>query len=443
VRIAVVQRWPVVVALIGLLAGFGSWTASAQAGMGPAFRYTLIQQFGKKGNGPGQFPGRTAGPVGIAVNQRCGDIFVSDASKSRVQRFSRKGRFLNYVGTPKGDDVLGIGELEEPSGLDVFIAAGPDNFYGPPSPCSAVTTFTTYVFVADQTGNRLAIFEPSGSWTGSWCNHDDDKQGCDVVKDTVDFYPYDVDATSGRVYVAGRLENTVREYDRAGTYLRKSDPPVDGAFSTAVFGGQLWLTQRYESSVGLFSLDPSNATINRYHSLGSDFSSARGKFTYPQAVATAPNGTLFVLESDRVLVFSPSGIYLTEFTLPAGSDGEDIAVSYDGNLYIADNSSTKPGVLVYSPGPLVTLKLRRAGGRKVRISGRVKLPGHPGRRIRLQRLASNGWRNIKRVRLDSRSRYKHTWHTPRKRTYTVRAFFKDPHRYHAPRTSQYKQIKVR
>ena len=415
----------------------------AQAGEGPAFRYKRIDRIGGVGTGPGQFPARTTGPVGIAVDRRCGDVFVSDESKQRVQRFSRGGRFLNFVGTPKLGDDLGQGELESPHGLDVYVAVGPDNLYGPPSKCSAVTTLTTHVFVADQTGNRLAIFDPGGSWTGSWCNHDLDKSACDIVSTAFDFYPHDVDVTDNRVYVAGRSDNTAREYSRSGGFLRESKPRVDGAFSLATFGGQLWMTQRYESGIGLYSLDPGNPSINRYHSLGTDFSSARGKFTFPQAVATAPNGTLFVLETDRVLVFLPSGRYLTEFKLPRDSDGEDIAVSWDGTLFIADSSSTKPGVLVYSPGPVVTLKLRRAGKRKLRLTGRVKLPGHPGRRVRLQRLTGNGWRTIKRAKLSRRSAFKHVWRARRAGGYRFRAFFRDPHRYHANRTSGYKNINLR
>ncbi|HKP90115.1 MAG TPA: hypothetical protein VJT75_09095 [Thermoleophilaceae bacterium] len=203
------------------------------------------------------------------------------------------------------------------------------------------------------------------------------------------------------------------------------------------------MTERYDSRIGLFSLDPSNASIVRYHQLGSDFDSAAGKFTYPQALATARNGTLFVLDDDRVEVFTPSGIYLTQFKLPPTARGADLAVGHEGSVYVADDNQETSGVLKYSPGPLVSLKLKAGKGRKIQMTGRVK-PGHAGKRITLQRLAVDGWRKAGRATLDGESRYDLTWTAPRKdHTYTVRAFFKDPHRYHDDRASAIKQVKSR
>ncbi|HKP90114.1 MAG TPA: hypothetical protein VJT75_09090 [Thermoleophilaceae bacterium] len=177
----------------------------AEAGNGPAFRYVFAGKIGKTGTGPGAFPKGKDGPVGVAVDQRCGDVFVSDASKQRVQRFGQRGQFLNYVGKPKGNETLGEGELEEPLGLDVYVAVSSDNFHGPARPCSPVTTLSTHVFVADGTGNRVALFDPGGSWEGSWCNWDQNGSitGCDFADDRIDFLPRDVDATDNRVYVAG------------------------------------------------------------------------------------------------------------------------------------------------------------------------------------------------------------------------------------------------
>ena len=415
--------------------------AMATAGDGPAFRYTLVDRFGEKGSGPSAFK-PDEGPVGVTVDHLCGDIYVSDEAKQRVQRFSQRGRFLNYIGRPAGDEFIDEGEFETPVGLDVFAATAPDNFHGPPTRCSGLTTLTTNVWVADTIANRVAIFEPDGSWTGSWCNQDLDVGGCDLVDNgSYDYYPVDIDATSSRVYVAGLTDNTVREFDRQGTLMRRSEPAVSGAYSTSVFGGQLWLTQRFDSSVGLYSLDPGNDSINRYHELGTDFSSARGKFTYPRALTAAPNGRLFVLDDGRVLTFMPSGRYLNEFDLPEESFGEDIFARHDGTLFIADNSRTRPGILVYSPGPVVSLKLRALGGRQVAISGGVR-PGHRRAKLRIERLAADGWNKVAKLRLDRGSRYAHEWKAPRKRIYVFRAFFRDPHDYHADRTSQYKKVRV-
>jgi DNA-binding beta-propeller fold protein YncE len=423
---------------------FATLVSPALGGDGPAFRYSLVDRLGGVGNGPGEFR-PDSGPVGIAVDHLCGDIYVSDEAKQRVQRFDQRGKFLNYVGRPPAsEDFTGEGELEEPLGLDVFVAVSPADYLGPPAKCVGVTSLTTNVWIADQIANRVAIFEPNGSWVGSWCNTDLDVGACDLVDPAdYDYYPIDVDATSSRVYVAGVSSNWVREYDREGDYLRRTEPAVDGAYSTSVFGGQLWVTQRFNSTVGLYSLDPGNTTINRYHELGSEFSNEPGLFTYPRALTTAPDGRLFVLDNaNRVLTFLPSGRFLNEFDLPEGAVGEDIFARFDGTLFVADNSRTRPGVLVYSPGPVVTLKPKAIGGRRVEISGRVKTPPHPAARLTIQRLEADGWNRVARVRLDARSRYEHEWRAPRKRLYILRAFFADPHDYHADRTSRQKKIRV-
>src|SRR5207247_1035247 len=137
----------------------------------------------------------------------------------------------------------------------------------------------THVYVADGGGNRVAKFDPGGGWQGSWCNWDQNGSitGCDFTDDRIDFYPNDVDVTANHVFVAGLEHNTAREYDRGGNFERESDPKVDGAHSLATFGGQLWMTERYSSRIGLFSLNPTSAKISRYHELGSSFDSAAGK----------------------------------------------------------------------------------------------------------------------------------------------------------------------
>lgn len=420
---------------------------ASEAGNGPAYRYTNVGFIGKAGDGPGAFArGNSGGPAGVAVDQRCGDIYVSDRSKRRVQRLDQHGRFLNYVGEKNVADPLAEGEFNEPLGLDFYVASVPENVNGPPRPCGTITTLTPFLWVADLTGNRVSIFEPDGKWVRSWCYWDLNTQGCEFFDDRIDFYPHDVDVVGDRVYIAGISSDTAREYNRAGDLLRKTQS-VNGAHSVSVWGGQLWLTQRSDSKIGLFSLDPGNTTINRYHELGSTFDYTgrrRGHFTYPRALTTAPNGTLYVLDGYRVQVFSPSGRYWSEFALPKDDTyPQDLAVRYDGTVYVAVVRHTgKPGVMVFSPGPLVSLKLRQKGRKKIRISGAVK-PGHAGSKIELQRL-DTGWRTIRKVRLDSSSRFSFDWNAPRAEvTYTIRAFFKDPHRYHADRASQIKDIKLR
>ena len=133
-------------------------------------------------------------------------------------------------------------------------------------------------------------------------------------------------------------------------------------------------------------------------------------------------------------VFSPGGKLLSTTRLPETFSGSDIAVRYDGTVYITGHRSH--GADVYSPGPLVTLSRKSFSRTQIVLGGRV-WPSHAHDRIVLQRAEGNGWHTFAKLKLSSRSRFLYHWHPPRRLVhYSVRAFFKDPHRYHSDRESQ-------
>jgi DNA-binding beta-propeller fold protein YncE len=166
-----------------------------------------------------------------------------------------------------------------------------------------------------------------------------------------------------------------------------------------------------------------------------------GSFAAPRAVATAANGTVYVLDSTRVQVFSPSGRYLSAMTLPDYFGGpSDVAVRYDGTVYVTGADS--PGALVYSPGPIVSLRLRQLGSQRIQLTGSVR-PAHAGASIELQRV-ENGFHTIVTLKLDGKSAFHFVWRAPQAHTgYTLRAFFRDPHPYHADRASRLEQLVLR
>lgn len=94
----------------------------------------LQLMFGKPGAGHGEM----RGPMGIAVSQGTGDIFVADTGNHRIQRFNREGQFLAMIGAPGG--------LYPPlvSPQAVAVDAG-DN-----------------LFVADTLARRVVQYDPQG-----------------------------------------------------------------------------------------------------------------------------------------------------------------------------------------------------------------------------------------------------------------------------------------
>src|SRR5438105_11718413 len=128
--------------------------STARAGKGPAFRYILVGHIGSKGSGRGQFPGiDLRGPGGVAVDQVCGDVYISDLTRKVIHHYDQDGNHINDIGGPG----TGPGELEQP--LGVFVrnpVVQPLNPLGPPSRCKG----GDYVWVADYGNHLIAVFKP-------------------------------------------------------------------------------------------------------------------------------------------------------------------------------------------------------------------------------------------------------------------------------------------
>jgi hypothetical protein len=423
------------VALLALLVA-SPIVAPASAGRGPKFRYQLVDRIALNPSSPTGL--QRAG--GIAVDQHCGEIYVGDQLRNRIVRFDRDGKFLNFVGR-EGSDAIG---LEYPEGIFVQDnPAIPVNPMGPPV-CSSPRN-QAFVFVADYGNSRVSILRGDGSPFATWCNNNVGVSSCTQTRSDMDYYPTDVayaDNFFGTgAWVGGLNSGEVTEFrplESTGE-MAANRQTVDGAvnapFSIARSGGDLWATDYYAHKVVRFTLDPANGQLVKVAEIGSTLSDAPGMFSYPGGVETAPGGPLFgnvyVSDFTRVQVFSERGALRSVIPLPPGFRGERVAVRYDGQVYATGEAG---GVAVYSPGATVRLRPRALGGRRIELSGQVK-PKHRGARLELQRL-TRGFRRLARVRLDRRGRFRYVWRAPRKRVYTFRALFRDPHAYHANRASQ-------
>jgi hypothetical protein len=420
-----------VVALLAGLAALLLASAPAHAGKGPAFRYTYVGKIGSRGNAPGQFAGSgSGGPGAVAIDQGCGNVYIGDGTRGVVYRYDENGKFLNQIGKP-GD---GPDQMEQPSGVFVDGFVAPMNPHGPPRHCVGIGAMGPLIWVADNGAHRVSVFDQSGEFKGAWCNSIGASAGCDVQRGGstgFDFLPNDVWVNGDSVYVAGRVANKVTQYNRSGEYIRETDRNV-AAYSIAAYGTLLWTTYT-NHSIASFSLNPNNSTLSFVHEYGSTFGSAPGQFANPKSIWINYDGRLFVLDGTRVQVFSPSGRYLSTIRLPRFSEPVDVATRYDGTVYVTD--AVGHGARVYSPGPIVSLRKAPGEAREIVLTGRVT-PAHAKRTLSLERLTGGGWHTITTLRLDRRSRFRYAWQPPRRHVhYSVRASFKDPHRYHADRAS--------
>ena len=387
-------------------------TQAASAGKGP-FRYRLVGHFGS-----------AVTPYGIAVDQQCGDVYISDPGAKVIRHFDQFGKLLNNIGIPGSD---ARGGLRDPRGL--FLANSvvqPLNALGPPTPCSGAGL----LWATDYSLARINVFKPDGTPDGVWCGKTFPAGVCDLTGD-FDFYPNDVWVTDNRLWVAGRLGNSIKEYNLSGGFVRSVG--TGDAQSVAQWGTSVWATHGGNGSnvLAQYSADPG---------AGKDIPvvhvwpwSLKGPTEEVSSVWAGIDGTLYMIDRRGLEIFSPSGRPLGVTTLSDSYRPIDVAVRYDGMVYVTGEFTH--GAEVFSPGATVTLAKLPGKKSEVVLAGSV-VPAHARDKIVIQRGAADGWHTLANLRLDAHSKFVYHWTPPRVRVhYQVRLLFHDPHPYHADRDS--------
>ncbi len=159
---------------------------------------TFITKWGA-GSGDGAFSGPFAGPMGIAVDAKSGNVYVSDYGANRIQKFNSNGSVLPFKRLPTG---AGDGQLRQPAGV-------------------AVDAITGNVYVCDQGNHRIQKFDSNGIFIKTWGT---------VGSRNSEFGPplssgkyngpfgITVDA-SGNVYVCDNGNQRIQKFDSIGTFI--------------------------------------------------------------------------------------------------------------------------------------------------------------------------------------------------------------------------------
>jgi len=149
----------------------------------------FVLEWGGKGGEPGQFDF----PIGIAIN-KADEVFVSDFTNARVQKFSTQGKFLSSF--PVSPFPGGLA-LDAEGNLYVAHMGIPPSKYDKP-----------------RERDKIAVYSPDGELLREWgkfgtADGEFDMPGGVVI------------SPEGRVYVADQCNRRIQVFDTQGKFLTK------------------------------------------------------------------------------------------------------------------------------------------------------------------------------------------------------------------------------
>ncbi|MCW5865514.1 MAG: hypothetical protein KIT52_20670 [Anaerolineae bacterium] len=269
------------------------WGRDVQVGGVTGFEICLAAESCKAGtNGSGN--GEFNLPHGVAVDGH-GNVYVSDSSNHRIQKFDADG---NYVGQWGGNGDDG-GKFDNPTGVAVDGAGN--------------------VYVADSFNNRIQKFGPAGNFLFTW--------GYDVLDDGTSHADFEICTASDDCW-AGIGGN--------------GDGQFDDPFGVAVYGGNVYVADTFNHRVEVF--DTNGNYLDKWGSEGS----GDGQFKYPYGLTADAAGNVYVADSnafsgnsnDRIQKFNAGGDYLGQWGSEGTGDGQfdmptGVAVSGAG-VYVTE-----------------------------------------------------------------------------------------------------------
>ncbi len=309
---------------------------------------TFIDSFGSPGSGAGQFQT----PVGVAVRQANGHIYVADSGNARVQKFNAKGEFSAAWGWGVADGVAqsevctstcqagipgsGPGQFSNPRSIAVGNASGPS---------------MGKVFVGDWGNNTVLKFDANGEFLGS-IDGSNTPQG-----QFVNLRGVAVDQ-DGHLWVVDGAN--VNEFSPTGPFLQQWPNP---------FGSDT-LAIAVDSDHDAVYLTNGSGRTDRFSLAGADPKTIDSALGTALAVDPA-TGNLYVDHGNAVVVFDPEGNKIDElFSLGTTINSQGLALrSSDGKkkpgtLYVSD--ATNGLVAIFAPqppgAPFITAQWARPAG---------------------------------------------------------------------------------
>jgi tripartite motif-containing protein 71 len=285
---------------------------------------TYSTQFGSTGSGSGQFEY----PAMTAIDGQ-GDVWVTDYSNARIEKFTAQGKFLASYGSKGSGEV----QFKQPTGI-------------------AINQGTGNVYVADCENNRIEELSSSGSYirafgsSGSGTGQFNCPGG---VK---------IDA-SGDVWVADINNDRIQEFSSTGTFIAAygSKGSGNGQFNEpidiAISGSDIYVADAANHRVQ--ELTTTGTYVAQFGSEGN----GGGQFDHPESISTDAAGHLYVVDTgnERIQEFSATGQFLTSFGSRGTGNGQltspqGITINPAGDAYVTDSGDNR--VEVWDPNNQAT-----------------------------------------------------------------------------------------
>ncbi|HEY7951539.1 MAG TPA: hypothetical protein VID70_01035, partial [Solirubrobacteraceae bacterium] len=328
---------------------------------------------GSFGGGEGDEAGQFQSPVGIAVEQESGDVYVADHSNERIDKFGPGGEFLFAWGWGVGD---GHSEALQTCTADCFVGvygSGGGELRFPDGVAvdsGLLSASHGDVYVMDAANDRVEKFDSSGSFLLAFGKEVNETTSGDVClageacrAGTPGTEPGEFQmGETGGIAVDGSGDvfvgdvNRVEEFTQGGVYVGQIAISGAGAVKALAVdaGGDVYV--QASELVGVHEYEASGAEVGAPRD-------ATGSFVYfaRDFLALGSFGELFVAESSEGSVahireYDSSGGEVASFDrVTAGAEKDDRGIAFNqvaGALDVLDRGRVRV-VGVPAAGPLI------------------------------------------------------------------------------------------
>ncbi|MEP7286111.1 MAG: 6-bladed beta-propeller, partial [Chloroflexota bacterium] len=296
------------------VADFGNNTLQAFETSLQPLSHPFEAKWGTLGTGAGQF----SSPKGTAVDS-AGNVYVTDASNNRVQKFDKYGTFIRQWGSTGN----GVGEFSNPFGIAVNSANN--------------------VFVVDANNDRIQVFDTNGAFIRQW--------GSTGTGNGFFSSPRFVAVDSNYVYVTEYGNDRVQKFNFVGSFILKWGTPGNALGQLSGPEGIAIDTNRQFAYVSEFG----NNRVQIFTVFGDPVSIVTASTTGPGALIEAygltidQHGSVYVSDrfAGRIVQFSDNGQYIGAFGSTGSGDGQ-LTSAYSltidrstGQMFVADTSNNR------------------------------------------------------------------------------------------------------